>query len=252
VQCAGPVLTAVNEAMRQAPIRRRWLHGHSRPTATPRQRPRSLPSAGRRLALEQVCRYAAKGGREAIARSWAWVTRCTATSIRRPSRTDGRADRGQMSSTPTKTIWSSAGMQAAVRPEECAEPTWLPQLSHRCSLYPAPASGPGAAPRQRLMGKRLLAVSDSRRRHSRPAGRRGWWCAVTSARRRVSATHPVARSAGRTGGRHHPDGRLCPAHSPAPRCSSIPGWSARHRVRWGCFGALPKGCETTMRRSKPG
>ena len=34
--------------------------------------------------------------------------------------------------------------------------------------------------------------------------------------------------------------------------SSIPGWSAPRRVRWGCFSALPKGCGTTMRRSKLG
>ena len=53
------------------------------------------------------------------------------------------------------------------------------------------------APRQRLVGKPLVAVSDPSSRPSRPAGRRGWCCDVrTSGRRSSLSSSPVGAQPG--------------------------------------------------------
>ena len=122
----GPVLTAVHEAMRQAPIRQ--ADGSMAvpvPPPPPRRRPRSSPASAGRDGWPSMSRCghcAARGGRARPSPgSWAWAApRCFATSMRRHF-PNGRGVliAARVSSTLIRTIWSSAGMRAAVTPDSC-------------------------------------------------------------------------------------------------------------------------------------
>ena len=174
-----------------------------------------------------------------------------------PERT-GRADRGQSLLNPYKDDlvqrWN-AGCRDTRQ--------WCAELRHRGyrGSYPTVArytqrlrQAQGAAPRQRLMGKRLLAVSAP----TPPllTARRPAWLVLRREDQRTAV-----ESQQLTQLRAQP-GELADAITLTEGVvqlirqrqghSLIPGWSAPRRVRLGCFGALPKGCGTTMRRSKPG
>ena len=169
----GPVLTAVHEAMRQAPIRQ--ADGSM---AVPVPPPPPAPTAqelatqrrARRLALyEQVWALHRQGwSGEAIARQLGMGRTTVFRDLHAPTFPErtGRADRGQSVLNPYKDYlvqrWHAGCRDAR---QLCAE---LRPRGYRGS-YPTVArytqrlrQAQGAAPRQRLIGKPLVAVSDPR------------------------------------------------------------------------------------------
>ena len=167
----GQVLTAVHEAMRQAPIRQ--ADGSM---AVPVPLPPSAPTArelasqrrARRLALDaQVWTLRRQGwSGEAIARQLGMGRTTVYRDLHAPTFPErkGRADRGQSVLNPYKDSlvqrWNAG----------CRDTRQLwAELRHRGyrGRYPTVArytqrlrQAQGVAPRQRLMGKRLLAVSE--------------------------------------------------------------------------------------------
>ena len=169
----GPVLTAVHQVMRQAPIS---LADAS--VAVPVPPPPPAPTAqelanqrrARRLAAyEQVWALHRPGwSGEAIARQLGLGRTTVCRDLHTPPFPErkGRADRGQSVLNPSKDYlvqrWNAGCRDAQ---QLCAE---LRLRGYR-GRYPTVArytqrlrQAPGVAPRQRLMGKPLVAVSDPR------------------------------------------------------------------------------------------
>jgi transposase len=167
----GPVLTAVHEAMRQAPI-----HQADGSMAIPVPLPPPAPTAqelasqrrARRLALyEQAWALRRQGwSGEAIARQLGMGRTTVYRYLHTPTFPErkGRADRGRSALNPYKDYlvqrWNAGCRDTR---QLCAE---LRHRGYRGS-YPTVArytqrlrQAQGAIPRQRLMGKRLLAVSE--------------------------------------------------------------------------------------------
>ena len=174
-----------------------------------------------------------------------------------PERT-GRSDRGQSLLNPYKDDlvqrWNAGCRDTR---QLCAE---LRQRGYRGS-YPTVArytqrlrQAQGAAPRQRLMSKRWLAVSQPR--PPPLAARRAAWLVLRREDQRTAVeSQQLTQLRAHPGelGMPSPSRKTLPSSSASAKGRSLmPGWSAPRRYRWGCFGALPKGCGTTMRRSKPG
>lgn len=195
----GPVLTAVHEAMRQAPVRQ--ADGSM---AVPVPLPPPVPTArvlasqrrARRLATyEQVWALRRQGwSGEAIARQLGVGRTTVFRDLHAPTFPErkGRADHGQSVLNPYKDYlvqrWNAGCRDAR---QLCAE---LRQRGYRGS-YPTVArytqrlrQAQGAAPRQRLMGKRWLAVSDS----TPPplTARRAAWLVVRRADQRTAGESP--------------------------------------------------------------
>jgi transposase len=169
----GPGLAAVDEAVHQAPI-----HQADGSVAVPVALPPPAPTAqelatqrrARRLALyEQVWALRRQGwSGEAIARQLGLGRTTVYRYLHTPTFPErkGRADRGQSLLNPYKDYlvqrWNAGCRDTR---QLCAE---LRQRGYRGS-YPTVArytqrlrQAQGVAPRQRLMSKRLLAVSDPR------------------------------------------------------------------------------------------
>ena len=262
----GPVLTAVNEAMRQAPIRQA-----DGTVAVPVPLPPPAPTAqelasqrrARRLATyEQVWALHRQGwygrGHRPAAGHRANDRRFAPAVRRHFPNGRGAAIAARVSSTPTRTTWSSAGMRAAVTPASAVRSS-----AHGATaavIPPSPAI-PSACVRPRGSTPRsawerkpsAVAVSDPASRRSRPPG------GVAGAATCGPAT--AVESQQLTQLRAQP-GELAEAIALAQDFvqlvrqrqpdSSIPGWSAPRRVRWGCFSALPNGLRDDYAAVKAG
>ena len=158
----------------------------------------------------------------------------------------GRADRGQSVLNPYKDYlvqrWNAGCRDTR---QLCAE---LRPRGYRGS-YPTVArytqrlrQAQGAAPRQRLMGKRCWRSVNPRRRCSRPAGRRGWCCDVrTSARRSSLSSSPSCAPSRANWRMPSPSRRLCPAHPPAPRGTAHPWLERAAQSTLGVFRRFAQG-----------
>ena len=226
----GPVLTAVHEAMRQAPIR----HADGS-VAVPVPLPPPAPTAqelasqrrARRLATdEQVWALHRQGwSGEAIARQLGMSRTTVFRSLHAPTFPErkGRVDRGKSLLNPYQDYlvqrWNAGYRDTR---QLCAE---LRPRGYRGS-YPTVArdtqrlrQAQGAAPRQPLMSKPLVAVSDPRQPPL--TARRAAWLVLRHADQRTAVESQQLTQ------RRAQPGELaeaitltedvCPAHPPAPR-----------------------------------
>ena len=195
----GPVRTAVHEVMRQAPIS--WAEGSVAvpvppPPPAPTAQERANQRRARRLAAYEPvwARHRQGWSGEAIARPVGLGRTTVCRDLPAPPfpERQGRADRGQSVLNPSQDDlvqrWNAGGRDAQ---QLCAER----RLRGYRGSYPTVARDPqrlrqaqGVAPRQRLMGNPLVALSDPRQPPL--TARRVAWLVIRRGDQRPAAESP--------------------------------------------------------------